>query len=484
MAAHHGVVHPGGRGRQGDHALGDPVAWVGLHLERQLVELGTGRRRADHQTLASRAVDPLEDELIAAGERVLADGVVHEVHRLDVLQDRVLTQVVADHGRHVGVDELVVGHAVPEPVGDRHTTRPRRVDDARTAHQRLGTELQRVEILVVDAAVDHVHRDLALGGAQEDVGAVAHEVPPLHEVHAHEARQQRVLVERRVVHTRRQHDHRRVLHRRRRGAAQRVDQASRVVRDHLNGLAPEQFGQHPRHGGAVGQHVAHPGRAPQVVLQHAELAVLVTDHVDARHMDAHTVGWRVAVGRSHEPRGARDHLVRDEPVADDAGGAVDVGQEELERPHPLHQPCRHLGPLGAGEDPGHHVEGERSLLAVEVEGDSLVHEGAGQSGGAGRDVLGAHLGQGGGHRGVGHPGRAVAADHLVEGGLGQPTGGRAVAVEEVSHSPQAARHVFRRRFHGREQPVTAAAEAQVDGGAEGGSRLHPTGGVTRGVPAP
>ena len=484
MTAHHRVVHPGGRRREGDDALGDPVAGVGLHLERQLVELGTGRRRADHQSLAARAVDPLEDELVAAGERVLADGVVHQVHRLDVLQDRVLAQVVADHGRHVGVDELVVGHAVPHPVGDRHPSGPRRVDDARTAHQRLGAELQRVEILVVDAAVDHVHRDLALGGAEEDVGAVADEVAALHQVHAHEAGQQRVLVEGRVVHARRQHDHRRVLHRRRRGAAQRVDQASRVVGDHLNGLAPEQLGQHPRHGGAVGQHVAHPGRAPQVVLQHAELAVLVTDHVDARHVDAHAVGRRVAVGRPHEPRGARDHLVRDEPVADDAGGAVDVGQEELERPHPLGHPRRHLGPLGAGEDPGHHVEGERSLLAVEVEGDPLVHEGPGQPGARGP------------RRPRGPSGPARRPRRRRAPGpcrRGRPSRRRR---PRSAHGPT--RRSRRRglprssgcqacvspRFHGREQPVTAPGRAGSDRDAEGGSSLHPTGGVTRGVPAP
>ena len=257
------------------------------------------------------------------------------------------------------------------------------------------------------------------------------------------------------MHTRREHDDRRVLHRGRRGAAQRVDQPGRVVGDHLNGLAPEQLGQHPGHGGAVGQHVADPRRAAEVVLEHTELAVLVTDDVDPRHVDAHPVGRRVAVGRPHEPGGAGDHLVRDEAVADDARRAVDVVEEELQRPHPLGHPRRHGGPLGAGEDPGHHVEGERALLAVEVEGDALVHEGPGQAGGPGRDVLGSHLGQRGGHGGVGRPGRAVTADHLVECRFGQPTGGRAVVVEEVSHGPQGARHVFRCRFHGREQPVTA-----------------------------
>ena len=241
-----------------------------------------GRGRPDHQPLAARAVDPLEDEVAAAGQRVLADAVVHQVHGLDVVQDRILAQVVADHGRHVGVDELVVGHPVAHPVGDRDPPRPRRVDDAGAAHQRLGPELQRVEVLVVDAPVDHVDRHLALGGAEEDVGAVAHEVAALHQVHAHEARQQRVLVEGRVVHARREHDDRRILHRGRRGAAQRVDQAGRVVGDHLDRLAPEQLGQHPRHGGAVGQHVAHARRAAQVVLEHPELAVLVADRRRSR----------------------------------------------------------------------------------------------------------------------------------------------------------------------------------------------------------
>ena len=136
----------------------------------------------------------------------------------------------------------------------------------------------------------------------------------------------------------REHHDRRVLHRRRRGAAQRVDQAGRVVGDHLDRLAPEQLGQHPRHGGPVGQHVADARWAAQVVLEHPELAVLVADDVDPGHVDAHAVGRRVAVGGPHEPRRAGDHLVGDEAVADDPGRAVDVGQEELEGAHPLGHP--------------------------------------------------------------------------------------------------------------------------------------------------
>ena len=136
----------------------------------------------------------------------------------------------------------------------------------------------------------------------------------------------------------------------------------------------------------------------------------------------------------------------DEPVTHDASCAVNVVQEELEGADALGHARRHLGPFGTGEDPGHDVEGERPLLAVEVEGHALVHEGPGQPGTAGRDVLGPHLGQRGGDGRIGLPGRAVQGHHLVEGGLGQPTGGRAVAVKEVSHGPQGARHVFRWGF--------------------------------------
>ena len=141
----------------------------------------------------------------------LRTAVVLEVHGLDVLEDGILAQVVADHGRHVGVDELVVGHAVADAVGDGDPAGPSCVDDARTSDERVGAELQWVEVVVVDAAVDDVDGHLTLGRAQEDVGAVAHQVAPLDQVDPHEAGQQRVLVEGRVVHAGREDHDRRVL---------------------------------------------------------------------------------------------------------------------------------------------------------------------------------------------------------------------------------------------------------------------------------
>ena len=207
-----------------------------------------------------------------------------------------------------------------------------------------------------------------------------------------------------------------------RSPAERVDQAGRVIGDHLNGLAPEELGQDARHGGPICQHVAYARGAAKVVLEHAELAVLVANHVDPRHVDTHPVGRRKPVGGADEAGRAGHDLVRDQAVADDPGRAVDVGQEELEGPDPLDHAVGDRRPLRCGKDPGCHVEGERPLLAVEIEGDPLVHEGPGQPRGPGRDVVGTHLGQRGGHPGVGLAGAPGSVDHFVEGGLGQTPG--------------------------------------------------------------
>ena len=84
-------------------------------------------------------------------------GVSHPLG-VDVAQDRLLAEVVPDEVRHVGVEQLVVGDAVADRVGDRDVAGPGGVDEAGAPEQRVGPELDRVEELVVDPAVDDVDR--------------------------------------------------------------------------------------------------------------------------------------------------------------------------------------------------------------------------------------------------------------------------------------------------------------------------------------
>ena len=92
----------------------------------------------------------------------------------------------------------------------RDVAGPGGVDQAGAAEQRVGAEVHRVEELVVDAAVDHVHRLEALRGAHQHPAAAAHQVAALDELDAHRAGQQGVLEVGGVVDARREHDDGRV----------------------------------------------------------------------------------------------------------------------------------------------------------------------------------------------------------------------------------------------------------------------------------
>jgi len=74
---------------------------------------------------------------------------------------------------------------------------------------------------------------------------------------------------------------------------------------------------------------------------------------------------------------------------------VDVGQERLQGADPLGDSLGDRIPLSLGEDPRQHIQREGAFLAVEVEGDTLIHESPGQATRTGRDVVGGQIAQGG-----------------------------------------------------------------------------------------
>ena len=140
-------------------------------------------------------------------------------------------------------------------------------------------------------------------------------------------------------------------------------------------MAREQLGEHVRHRGAVLDDVRDARRRPQVVLEHAEAPVGAAHRsmpatctrtpfavVTPRH------GTVVVARRHHEGSGH-------DAGAEDLAGPVDVGEEGLERPHPLAYAGLDRLPLGRAEDPRDEVERERPLLARERERDALVAKG-------------------------------------------------------------------------------------------------------------
>ena len=161
------------------------------------------------------------------------------------------------------------------------------MDEAGTAENAVGAELHRVQELVVDAPVHHVHPLLAGGGAHVGDVVSADEVSALHQVDAHHAGEEGVLEVGGVVDARGEDHDPRIGRPDRCGGPQGVEQVAGVVVHGGDGVGAEQVGEHPGHHPAVLHHVAHARGAAEVVLEHPELAVVVTDDVDAGHVDAH-----------------------------------------------------------------------------------------------------------------------------------------------------------------------------------------------------
>ena len=163
------------------------------------VQLFGGRFRAEDDAVAARALDGLDHQFVDPVEHLFALVVQPAPEGVHVGQQRLLAQVVLDDGRHVGVDEFVVAHPVADGAGDHHVARAGGVEQAGHAEHRIGPELHRVQVDVVDTPVDDVDLALALGGAHVDLVVAAEQVAAFDQLDAHLAGQQRMLEVRRVV---------------------------------------------------------------------------------------------------------------------------------------------------------------------------------------------------------------------------------------------------------------------------------------------
>ncbi len=231
-----------------------------------------------------------------------------------------------------------------------------------------------VEVVVVDAPVEHVDRLGTTDGTHPHLVVAAVEVTALDEFHAHPAGEEGVLEVRRVVDTGCENGDLRIRHSGRCRGEQGVHEPFRVFGDGLHPLVAEQFGEHVRERPSVLQHVGHTRRAPQVVLENGEHTLLVADEVDAGDVDAHSVGRFDPPGRPVEVTGTGDEAARHDLVVEHTLGTVDVGQEHLEGADPLSHPLFDDPPFGGTQQARHEVQRERPFLAGQAERDALPVE--------------------------------------------------------------------------------------------------------------
>ncbi len=354
--------------------LGDVLARVGLDALAELGALGAGGLRAHEHAHAARLVDGLDHQLVEVVHHVGAVVLPRADEGGHLLQDGLLAEVEADHLRHEGVHRLVVGDAVARRVGERHVARGVRADEAGHAERAVRPEDLRIEEGVVGAPVDDVDPARPARGADEHAVVVDEEIGRLHQLDPHGPREEAVLEVGRVVGPRGEHHHARALVRAgRRDGAQRLGEAGGVVIDAPDPRQIEDLGEDALGDEPVLHHVGDAGGRAQVVLQHAEDALVVADEVDAGDVDAHAARRPHAAEDGQVELGPEDQVAQDGPPREDALLAVDVVEEEPERAQPLRQPALQVRERGRRDHARDEAEGEDLLGAAVVGVDRERH---------------------------------------------------------------------------------------------------------------
>ena len=193
VAGGHAVLGQRGRDRQLQRRLADVVARVRQQPGAKIVELGARGVRANDQAVAAGFGDRLHHQFGQVVQRVGQRVRFGADMGFDIGQDRVLAEIVADDARHVGIHRLVVGHPGADGVGDRHVAAAPRLDHPAHPQRAVRAEHVGIQEVVVQPAIDQVHRRQPGSGVHEHAVVLDHQVAAFHQRHAHLARQEDML---------------------------------------------------------------------------------------------------------------------------------------------------------------------------------------------------------------------------------------------------------------------------------------------------
>ena len=266
---------------------------------------------------------------------------------LDIVEDRLFRQIIADQARHIGIDRLVVGDAGAQRIGDHHIAGAIGVEQAGHAQRGILAEDQGVDEIIVDAAINDVDALQAGRGAGIDDIVIDQQVAAFHQLHAHLAGQEGMLEIGGVENARRQHRDGDIVMERRQASAASPAIPADIARSGRTFMRAEHAREGaPRHI-AVGQHVGDAGGHPQIVFQHDEFALLIADQVAAADIDIGAMRHRQAAHLAAVMLGAIDHGARHHAVLQHPAVAIDVAQEKIERQDALGQAALRSAPIPA-----------------------------------------------------------------------------------------------------------------------------------------
>ena len=288
-----------------------------------------------------------------------------------------LGEVEADDRGDVRIERIVVGEARADRVGYRDVTGAVRVQETRNAQVGIGSECQRIQEVVVHAAVDDVHTAQAGGRPHVHDVVVDEQIPAFDQCDAHFAREKGMFEIGGVADAGREH-HKGGIGDVGSERAKRGEQRLAVMRNRPHLIPVEKRRQDALGDLAVGEHIGDAAWNPEVVFEHDEGAVGRPDQIGSRNRDVDVAVDADAAHLAPVMPAAQHQFARDNPLGEYSRVVVDVLEEQVDGGEPLREAALEGTPFSRGDDPRQEVEGKDSLralrVAVDGEGNALRQE--------------------------------------------------------------------------------------------------------------
>ena len=364
-----------GRTRKRDGRLGEVVAWVGFDQIGKFAAFCLRAVRTNQHAIATRFAHSFNHQLVQIFQHIAAVSLAFAEIGVDVGQNRLFFEIVADHLWHIGIDRFVVGDTGADGVCQRDIAAAIGVEEPRHAEHRIFAKYQRVDKIVVDAAVDHIHPLQTGSAAHVDLVVVGQQVAPFHQLNAHLAGEKGVFKIGRVVDTRRKQHNVWLAASNRCQRLHCVEQRLPVEIERTHGIAVEERGKGALHHLAVDQHVGCAAGHAQIVFEHGKAPVWLADEVGADDCHVNAV-WHIDIAHlAAEVLAAVDQLKGHHLVAENLRLMVNIIEKEIERGDTLREPTFNNIPFGGCDDAWQQVKGKDALralgVAVDSEGDAL-----------------------------------------------------------------------------------------------------------------
>ncbi len=173
-----------------DDGLGDECGRVQLDAPPRYRQFLAGSLGPDHNSVAARRSGGFDHITVEIAQHRLSHIRLAQQIGIDNRQNRFLAQIVANHCRRVGEDRLVVGDSGADRVGQRRVAGTQDGSQAGDAQQGIGTENDRIEEVIIDAAIQDVDAAKTMNRLHEQFVIDAYEVASLDEFDAHLLRQE------------------------------------------------------------------------------------------------------------------------------------------------------------------------------------------------------------------------------------------------------------------------------------------------------